>query len=405
MNRSILVALILILALFLSCGPKAPVTPPPSQEAPAITETPESTTTASTPPTPTPTPPLPPLDAFMKGFAFADWNSPEKPRPPRFGPLYGPAQTDGSLKDLSSTGTNWILLVVQVRQETISSTKITRNEICTASDEALQRVIDLAHSLGMRVLLGAYMSVANPSPYQTPDYIGTAFTTEAQWQEWFASYRDMINHYAAFAQEAGADMFEIGHEQGATTHRESDWRRIAQEVRQVYKGLITYSALPSEIPTSSEELRIKWWDAVDYIGVEGYFPLTGTNNPTVEELKSAWVKKGYLLRLEELSQKWQKPIIITEMGYASADGINTNPVNYLRFLQAPLDLQEQADCYQAALEVLWGKPWLKGIFWWQWFANQLIWPSNPNDNNSYFPHGKPAEDVLKKYYLGDDKPK
>lgn len=335
----------------------------------------------------------------MKGFAFADWEGGDRPRPERFGPLYGPAQTDGALKNLAATGTNWILLVVQVRQETISSTKITRNEICTASDAALEHVIDLAHSLGMRVLFGAYMRVANPSPGQTPDYIGSAFTTEAQWQEWFASYRNMIDHYAAFAQEAGADMFEIGHEQGATVHRESDWRRIAQEVRQVYKGPIIYSALPVENPALSEELRINWWDAVDYIGVEGYFPLTKTNSPTVEELKSAWTGKGYVSRLAELSQKYQKPIIISEMGYASADGANINPVNYLKLRQAPLDLQEQADCYQAALEVLWGKPWLKGIFWWQWLANPLIWPGGPNDN-SYFPYGKPAEEVLKKFYLG-----
>jgi hypothetical protein len=60
-------------------------------------------------------------------------------------------------------------------------------------------------------------------------------------------------------------------------------------------------------------------------------------------------------------------------------------------MKGVIDLQEQADCYQAVLEVLWGKPWLKGIFWWQWNAISTQWPVDP--------HGKPAEEVLKKYYL------
>ena len=61
-----------------------------------------------------------------------------------------------------------------------------------------------------------------------------------------------------------------------------------------------------------------------------------------------------------------------------------------------MDLQEQADAYQAALEVLWGRPWLAGIFWWQW-------PAIPNSsgpgNTDFTPSGKPAEHVLRSFYL------
>jgi hypothetical protein len=65
----------------------------------------------------------------------------------------------------------------------------------------------------------------------------------------------------------------------------------------------------------------------------------------------------------------------------------------------PADPQEQADCYQAALEVLWGKPWLRGIFWWQWFTNpnEIAMIGDPEKSES--PRGKPAEEVLKKFYL------
>jgi hypothetical protein len=159
-------------------------------------------------------------------------------------------------------------------------------------------------------------------------------------------------------------MFYVVSELPGTTHREADWRRIVKEVRERFKGLISYDSVYWGNPTA-EYLRIKWWDAVDYIAVDFWHSLTYRNNPTVEELKQGWLNTGYLSGLEYLSRQFKKPAILSEIGYDSLDGTAKNyPVTHKS--GAPEDLQEQADCYQAALEVLWGSPWLKGIFWWQW---------------------------------------
>lgn len=321
------------------------------------------------------------------------------PPPPLTRELYAAPLADESLKNLAATGANWIAMQVLIWQETIASTEVTRHQRATASDTALRRMIGLAHSLGIRVMLNPNMQLVQGDHTQ----IGSAFTTEAQWQAWFASYRQVLVYYATLAQDAGVDIFYIGNELANTVQREEDWRRVAQEVRQVYKGPIIYEATTTgnfrKNVAQTEDQDVKWWDAVDYIGVLGYFPLTQSNNPTVEELKSAWVNRGYLSSLEDLSQKFQKPIIISEIGYQSADGTNTYPANFPRLAQAPSDLQEQADCYQAALEVLWGKPWLAGIFWFQWF----IRPNEPgligNKDKNESPRGKPAEEVVKKFYL------
>jgi hypothetical protein len=337
--------------------------------------------------------PLPPLDAFMKGICFSDWGwGLDEPRPPMYGTLYNPAQADVSLKNLATTGANWISVIVIVYQETISSTNITRNQYATASDEALGHVMDLAHSLGMRVALVPCVSLSN-DPDHWQGQIGTAFTTEAQWQDWFAAYRELTNHYAFFAQEAGVDLLYIGSELGGVTHREEDWRRIIKEVRERFKGPISYDSLGGRY---GDWKRIKWWDAVDYIATDVWYPLTNKNDPTLAELKEAWVDKGYIADLENFSKQFNKPFIISEIGYQSADGTNTKPPDFQKFLQAPVDLQEQADCYQAALEALWDRPWLQGIFWWQWNAISRQWLEDP--------HGKPAEDVLKRFYLAEEKP-
>jgi hypothetical protein len=348
----------------------------------------------ASPPSPVvqpPPPPLPPLDAFMKGIHFNDWKSFDTPS--QWRGLYRPPATDQSLKNLAATGANWISVTVVVGQETIASTTIFRDSPATATDAELLRVINLAHGLGMRVMLFPSLILSN-DPDHWWGQIGTAFTIEDQWQEWFASYQECINHYATFAQDAGVDMLSIGRELGGVTHRVDDWRRVIQEVRQQFQGPITYSSLSSSRGINTkfphgEENRIEWWDALDYIGVSAYYGLTDKNDPTVAEIKAAWTDRGHIAILENLTNRFNKPILFTEIGYVNKDGANKVPGNFN--INTPTDSQEQADCYQAALEVLWGKPWLKGIFWWQWSATSTPWPENPQ--------GKSAEEVLKEYYL------
>ena len=336
-----------------------------------------------------PPPSLPDMDDFMKGMAFSDWAWDIMPRPPMIGELYNPSLAEDSLKRVAATGANWISLLVNGTQESYKSTKVTRDENVTASDEALKHVIDYAHSLGMRVILHPALFSLPNTPGISWIEIGTSFTSETQWQEWFTSYREFINHYATLAQESGADMFYVGSELAGTTRREADWRRVIKEVRERYKGPISYDSVFWG-PIIPEFQRITWWDAVDYIAVDCWHSLTDKNNPTVEELKAGLIRTGYVTDLENISKRFKKPVIISEIGYDSLDGTARDYFN-THSGGGPEDLQEQADCYQAALEVFWGKPWLKGIFWWQWNAISLEWLETPQD--------KPAEQVLKQFYL------
>jgi hypothetical protein len=186
-------------------------------------------------------------------------------------------------------------------------------------------------------------------------------------------------------------MLYIGCEIAGTTHRENDWRQVVKEVRERYKGPISYDSVFWGSPVS-EYKRIKWWDAVDYIATDFWGRLTDKNDPTIAELKEGWAKTGYVADLENISKQFNKPVIISEIGFDSVDGVNK--CLGCNHTGAVVDLQEQADCYQATLEVFWGKPWLKGIFWFQWNAISIEWPGSPQ--------GKPAEDVIRKFYLAEE---
>jgi hypothetical protein len=312
---------------------------------------------------------------FQKGMNYATWWQGQ----------YATPSADQSLDNLNAVGARWLGLVVTGYQETITSTVITYALPRTPTDNDLVHVITQAHGRGMRVMLKPHLDLNN-DPMHWRGQIGTEFASEAEWQAWFASYRAFINHYAALAQANGVEQFAVGTELVGASGRAADWRRMISETRRIFTGPVTYAS-----NHSGEESSIQWWDAVDYIGVDAYYPLTNKNDPTLAELKAAWITP--MLALENLSKQYNRPVIFTEIGYRSVDGANQRPWEWQS--GGAMDLQEQADCYRAALETFWGKPWFKGIYWWYWSTDPD--QGGPEDMD-YTPHNKPAEMILRSYY-------
>jgi hypothetical protein len=368
-GRTVLCAALLLVG---ACSPTPPtgsdVVPTPTT---AYTPAPVATAATSAPP-PTGQP------SFQKGMSYASWWQGQ----------YSTLEADQSFANLAATGANWVAIIVTGYQETYTSTVITRDLPKTPTDEDLTHAIAKAHDLGLRVMLKPHVDLSDDSTHWRGD-IGVAFADEAQWQAWFVSYGEFIDHYAALAQDNKVEQFCVGTELVATSSREENWREVLEGVRQHFEGSITYAS-----NHGGEEQSITWWDAVDYIGVDAYYALSDKNDPTVDELKAAWVQRGYVDVLTGLSKKHNRPVLLTEIGYRSADGTTMAPWEWQN--EPAVDLQEQADAYQAALEVLRDQPWLAGIYWWNWDTD----PNKGGKTDTDFtPHLKPAEEVLKTYYL------
>ena len=308
----------------------------------------------------------------QKGMSFAAW----------WPGLYSSPDADQALTELEDDGANWISLIVTRYQDNIDSTTI-YTTTATPTDEDLVHVINQAHSLGMNVMLKPHLDLANDPSHWRGD-IGMNFL-EADWTAWFASYKSFINHYAQLAQTAGADQFCVGTELVSTEFRATDWQSVIAGVRGYFTGSITYAA------NHGSEGSISWWDRVDFIGVDAYYALTGENDPTLDELKAAWVPLA--AALEALSETWGKQILFTEIGYRSQDGANQHPWDYQ--IGGAIDLQEQADLYQAVFETVFDQDWFGGMFWWSWETDPF--QGGPCDMG-YTPHDKPAEAVLRDWY-------
>ena len=70
---------------------------------------------------------------------------------------------------------------------------------------------------------------------------------------------------------------------------------------------------------------VNWWDAVDLIGVSAYFPLSSSTNPSLDELKNSWYP--IMETLKKTSEKYNKPVVSSEIGYASYDDAAKSPNN------------------------------------------------------------------------------
>jgi len=373
----------LIAILISGCGSGQILEPTPTI-TPNPTVTPIPTNTPS--PTFTPTPTLVPMDSFMQGVSFPSYFDGDYARP----------NADWILENqIQPSGANWIGVHFFCFQDfSISYEMICGTDHLTTKND-IRHIVEDAHNMGFRVLLEIAIEVRNAPPGLWSGLIGTGFN-ENDWKEWFENYEIYITEYALLAEELDIDLFSIGSELNSTTHREEEWRNIAKAVREVYSGPILYSSDDSgKLNTSLVEenwLDIKWWDAVDYIGIHPYdTPLSTNNHSTVPEMVS--YLSPVVNHLEALSKEFDRPVIITELGIHSIDGISRGMSVLWEpgFVIKP-DLQEQANVFQAYFEAFQDKEWWDGVFWF----NVDLTGSASNIHFSFF--GKPAENIMRSYY-------
>ena len=118
-------------------------------------------------------------------------------------------------------------------------------------------------------------------------FLTTMSPARANGGRWFAQYTAFQLHYAEIAAREGCKLFITGCEMTMTEHREAEWRQLLAAVRGVYPGTLTYNC------DKYGEDHIAWWDAVDVIASERYYPLqTG---------RASW----------RASDRWQKNSVST----------------------------------------------------------------------------------------------
>jgi hypothetical protein len=230
---------------------------------------------------------------------------------------------------------------------------------------------------------------------------------------WFDNYTAFAVHYAKMSAQKKLPYFIIGDQLSAvsfdtphttktsdphgvdtwlgsdpfaltcTGRRDCGWRHVVNAIKTdnygtyighksakgaSYTGRLIYAA--NWGPSSQPEYdQITWWDAVDYIGVDAYYPLTGgLSDVGVKDLEDIWHGRGdnaspsgdIFSDLETLSDKVHHPVLFTAAGYESVPASNASPGNTP---PSDVDETEQLNDMEALLLTFNSAPWWAGIFW------------------------------------------
>jgi hypothetical protein len=309
-----------------------------------------------------PTGPADATQMTVRGVTLADWSVDGYSTPAAF----------SAVDRIALAGANTMPVVVTLYQAGRNDNAPVADPQRTPSQSAVADVILHARSRGLQISLKIHVDL------DTGEWRGLAEPSDPV--AWFDNYRVAIAPWVSLADAMSVEQLVVGTELAGTVRYESLWRGVVAEVRSGYRGEVTYAA-------SWDEARlVTFWDALDVVGVDFYAPIAKRTNAHRLELLGEW--QPWLVRLQLLHKLTGHDVLLTEIGYRSIDGSGMSPYDHSS--NAQTDVQEQADLYWAALQAVGDKPWIRGVYWWNWLANG----SSAEELNDYTPKNKPAEQEL-----------
>jgi len=269
---------------------------------------------------------------------------------PRWGPIWGSPAMEESLTELSTLGVGWVAIHPYGWVEKTGDIRFQPAAELAFLSAAVQHARKARIELFWKPHLGYWRSFSHRGAIEFG-------ASPAAWARFFRRYETFIVDQARFAEQAGVELFAVGVELEGTVRYDSAWRRIIAAVREVYDGQLVYAANWDGIDA------VPFWDAVDLIGVHAYFPLSDIGSPDREAINRGW--DAQLARLEALSERAGKPILLAEIGYnASLDAART-PWTY-ETDESDEARQLRARLIDVALSRLEEPDFITGMFWWKW---------------------------------------
>ncbi len=297
----------------------------------------------------------------------------------------------------------WVTFVFPIYQDGLQSTQLRTSpgsardcnhtdgrstlKCKTPSDAAIRSAVRHARALGLHVILRPQVEVGTSSDNAQPrDLINVGDEHD---NEWFGSYKAFVFRYLAIAAGTGVEKFVIGAGLSAMTDTETDrnaWRSLIAEARGRYNGKLTYAAQWDSIVEDAKDPATHpfFWDALDEIGIDAYFPLVGGSAPpapSLQLLRQGWTTDptgmgaSPVQLIRNLHGEYGKPVRFTALGYLSRGGTAAFPEKSdgeQAKAGGKVNLYAQSRPIRAAFDV-WSpislEGWFRGISWWEWPAS------------------------------------
>jgi hypothetical protein len=249
--------------------------------------------------------------------------------------------------------------------------------------DGAKKTIELLHNRGIKVMLKPQIWVWRG------EFTGNIdMKSEEDWKTLEKSYEDFIILYAQLAEEMKVPILCIGTELHTFVGQRAEfWNQLIVKIRSVYKGELTYAENWDQFD------KVPFWDQLDYIGIDAYFPVSNSKTPTIGEFKKGWQKhKNDIITLQT---KMKKPVLFTEYGYRSVHFTGKEPWDSSR-TNGNINLKGQINALTALYQEFWNEPWFAGGFLWKWYHNHN--EVGGEHNNRFTIQNKPSEQLIKEFY-------
>jgi len=296
---------------------------------------------------------------------------------------YGTAKARETMERLRGLGVNTISVLLEGRMADLSDTSIEPPDADVLA--SIRAVLRDANQLGFATILiphlylddGEWRGRVDPS---TPALADT----------WWMSYEKLIGVAAAVAGDSGVSALSIGVELKAMSSRRETrerMKRVKAIAQRVFRGPLTYSA------NWDEADAVTFWDLVDLVGVNGYYPLVPDPTRGAERVGR---------RLTALCTQTGRDVLVLEVGYRSSPLSHVEPWAWPQDVAPMVDEGAQAHAWAAVLSYWLDAPGVRGLVLW-------VVPTDPDDPASEPRHGfnplnKQAEHVIRSAFLGVQSP-
>jgi hypothetical protein len=218
-------------------------------------------------------------------------------------------------------------------------------------------------------------------------------TTDEQWKQIEIAYEELIYEFAKLSvMFPEVKLLCVGNElKKFATTRPQFFKNLIARIRTDFPALkLTYAA------NWDEYSEIAFWNDLDYIGLNPYFPTVNKKTATVVEIERSFLP--IKSKLKNMSCTYQKPILFTEYGFRSMDYATWQPWTLGQVLiDYKVNFAVQENAYNAFYKVFWEQSWVAGGFFWEWDVLAIGEVNKPN-NNGWYVRDKPAEKVIRERY-------
>ncbi|MGE4619690.1 MAG: hypothetical protein AAEJ04_07780 [Planctomycetota bacterium] len=283
---------------------------------------------------------------------------------------------DRNLADAGELGSKWVQITFPAYQYRYNSIRFPQVDRRAPTPSQVAQSIHKARSSGFRIALHPILLLQDDQGSHWRGNLQPDRPTE-----WFQHYQQWITTWARIAQQQGVEILFVGSEFSSLEKYQTQWSAIVKEVRQIYKGLVTYSANWDSWP------NIPFSDEIDALGINSYQPYEMTQDPTHEDL----IHQMLPLRSKMLlwSRANKTPIYFSELGYPSHERAAEAPWDQSRGERA--DPLQQKRLHHAFLESFFADSEIQGVFFYALHGDGGI------SDRGYTPRGKPVLELFKKH--------